>query len=99
MATIKIGGKDLEVKQATVGFWLRTTEFGRKAASGELQGPAVIAASVGLILEAVGHNDGATREWLENNLPFPPTAEYGEVLEACGLVDRKAPPAGEAKTQ
>lgn len=98
MATIKIGGRDLDVKPATVGFWARTTEFGRKAAANELQGSEVITASVDLIVEAVGHNDGVTREWLENNLPFPPTKEYGAILELTGLIVREAPK-GEAPTQ
>lgn len=101
-ATIKIGGRELAVRPATVGFWLRCNEYTAK-----LDGMAladVIAGSVDLILEAVQDNEGATRAWLQDNLAFPPTQEYGLMLVAVGLApapSEKAAetPAGEAATQ
>lgn len=92
MATIRIGDRDLDVADATIGFWKRV-----KALSG---GNATVDNVAGLIFEAVGHNDGITREWLEDHLPMNSDklrAKFDELLVANGLqVKEEAPAEGEA---
>jgi hypothetical protein len=97
MATIKIGERDLDVRESTIGFWRRLRAFHEVSEKQEV----ALASIVGFFLEALRHNEGVTRESLEDALPMNAVslnAKFGELLRAGGLVAPEPQP-GEAKTQ
>lgn len=97
MATIQIGGRELQVKRPTVGFWDRCLKFEVDAKTmtvGEF-----VNGSAALIAEAVDGNEGATVAWLRDQLSFPPADEWTQLMIACGFVSGKTEPStGEAPT-
>jgi hypothetical protein len=99
MASISLGGRDLKVKRPSVGFWDRCIRYETES-NGMTLGEFVNGAA-DLIFESVQDNEGVTREWVREQLPFPsPVAEWRSLMLACGfIVESKEPSPGEATTQ
>ena len=95
MATVTIGGRVLDVKPCTVGMWKRKLRPYQKDV-GTLDDDAAVDRTVDLLLAFVGHNEGVTAEWLDEQLPMPPHPVLAEVLRASGLQGAKP---GEAASQ
>lgn len=98
MATIKIGDRDLDVRECTIGFWNRLREFHKLK---EPDHDVSLARIVGFFFEALGHNEGVTRESLEDSLPLNAVklnAKFNELLLAGGLTSLEPQP-GEVETQ
>ncbi len=97
MARVHIGGLDLEVKQATLGFLKRKLIPARKAmiAAGEDDMPDRLAELVFVYVEG---NEGVNVEWLLNALPADPASIIRELIVASGqkVIEQKP---GEAARQ
>ena len=97
MAKVRIGGLDLEVKQATLGFLKRKLIPARKklAAAGEDDMPDRLAELVYCYLEG---NEGVDVQWLLDALPADPAAIIRELIVASGqkVIEQKP---GEAARQ
>lgn len=85
MATVRIGGRDLDAKPASTGFYVRTLEIDAKIKQG-LTIHGFVMLMIDLIMETVGHNEGVTRQWLQDNVSFPPEKEFAAVLVAAGIM-------------
>ena len=83
MAKVTIGDRELDVKQATLGFLKKKLIPARKALveASEEDTPDRM---VDLVFCYVGHNDGVTREWLLDVLPADPTEIVRAVISASG---------------
>lgn len=95
MGTVTIGGRELAVKQqgepGGLGLLKKTTLASQKLAGSTPETYPDNAAD--LVLCYVGHNDGVTAEWLQEQLP----ADVGEVLRAYILASGGKVSEGEAQ--
>lgn len=95
MATITIAGRTLDVADCSIGFWKRMRGLNEKSMD------EAVDAGVALFFEVLSHNDGVTKEWLEDHLPMRKeifAAKLNELLVAGGLMSPKEKPA-EGETQ
>jgi hypothetical protein len=80
------------VRPATIGSVRRRAELGTsfKSATNDVE---TIDASLDIIFHYVGHNDGATKEWLAEVVPvYDDFSEPSETIAACGRAAGMKPP-------
>lgn len=109
MPRVNVGGRELEVRPATLGFVKRTwrplrdrliAEQGRVeglAQISEEDGDQVAGLLVDAVLAFVGHNEGVTREWVEDQMPLdqgPIRALLRMLTDASGLTRGEEAKAG-----
>jgi hypothetical protein len=97
MATIEIGGRALDVRECSIGFWRRFKALGQGQ-----DDAAAVDKIVGLFFESIEHNEGVTREWLEDHLPMASAslnAKFSELLVAGGLAPKEKPAEGEPQAR
>lgn len=95
METVKIADRELKVREATTGLYLRSRGFiGKIASGGEITLDDMTTMGIGLLWECLGDgpdflpssvNPGLTLEWVQNHTRFPLASEFFDVLAAAGL--------------
>lgn len=96
MATVRIGDKDLDVKPTTLGFIKRKLLPAQRAldeAKGDIEGGERL---IELLHLYVGHNEGASIEWLEDVIPI---SDYARLAKECPVAAGQQARPGEAASQ
>lgn len=84
MASVTIGGRELSVKPATLGFVRHKLIPARKRMADAGSDEATCDALAELLLVYVGHNEGVTLEWIFDNVPMGAGDLLRECAEASG---------------
>jgi hypothetical protein len=96
MATVRIGGKDLDVRPTTLGFIKRKLVPAQNAVDAVESEIAKAEKFIEMILLFVGHNEGVTPEWLEDAIPI---SGYAQLAKDCAIAGGQKVIEGEAVSQ
>lgn len=109
MATISVGGRDLEVKECTIDLWKDSYRPYQQGVLATMSADPPLDVFVreekfldlflDLALAFIGHNEGVDRKWLAANMRYP--VPENELTTAAGLRKKESvePAPGEAKSQ
>lgn len=94
MQTMQIEGRELNVREASTGFYLRVLEYLDKLSSEKMTVDELCRGSVALIWECVGTDDerkpaeinpGLTIKWVQDHVRFRSAAEAFDAIRAAGI--------------